>query len=81
MSTPDYTTIGFEKMDRDLRFLMQCFAEVLGELGHAELAANLPWISSTSVEAPAREGRLARAADRIRGRDGRALTRSPRAGH
>ena len=56
MSTPDYTTIGFEKMDRDLRFLMQCFAEVLGELGHAELAANLPWISSTSVEAPARLG-------------------------
>ena len=56
MSTPDYITIGFEKMDRDLRFLMQCFAEVLGELGHTELAAHLPWISSSSVEAPARLG-------------------------
>ena len=56
MSTPDYITIGFEKMDRDLRFLLQCFAEVLNELGHTELAAHLPWISSSSVEAPARLG-------------------------
>ncbi len=40
---PDYVTIGFEKIDRDLRFLMNCLAEVLTELGHGEMAAWLPW--------------------------------------
>ncbi len=47
MSTqkPDYITIGFEQIDRDLRFLVGAFADVLRDLGHGELAAHLPWIS------------------------------------
>lgn len=53
MSKPDYLTIGFEQMDRDLRFLLDAFAEVLRELGHAELAAHLPW-----REEPAPAGEL-----------------------
>ena len=40
---PDYVTIGFEKIERDLRFLMECLAEVLGDLGHPGMAAWLPW--------------------------------------
>ena len=39
---PDYLGIGFEMMERDLRFLLECFAEVLTELGHADLAAASP---------------------------------------
>jgi phosphoenolpyruvate carboxylase len=40
---PDYVTLGFDQIDRDLRFLIDCFKEVLEELGHADLAAHLPW--------------------------------------
>ena len=40
---PDYVGIGFEKIDRDLRFLIECLGEVLRELGRGELAAQLPW--------------------------------------
>lgn len=40
---PDYVTIGFDQIDNDLRFLIDCFKEVLEELGHAELAGHLPW--------------------------------------
>ncbi len=46
-TTPDYITIGFNKMDRDLRHLMDCFAEVLRDLGHQDLAAHLPWQQNT----------------------------------
>ena len=42
-TVPDYVAIGFEKIDRDLRFLIDCLGEVLGELGHPELARHLPW--------------------------------------
>ncbi|HEY2343322.1 MAG TPA: phosphoenolpyruvate carboxylase, partial [Chthoniobacteraceae bacterium] len=45
---PDYLSIGFDQMDRDLRFLMQCFSEVLQDLGHRDLAAHLPWLGDTS---------------------------------
>ncbi|MHA3773104.1 phosphoenolpyruvate carboxylase [Verrucomicrobiota bacterium sgz303538] len=55
---PDYLSIGFQKMDRDLRLLMECFAEVLSDLGHSDLAAHLPWRGQlTGIEtAPARLG-------------------------
>jgi phosphoenolpyruvate carboxylase len=36
-------TSDFEKVDRDIRFLMQCFREVLEENGEHDLAAALPW--------------------------------------
>ena len=42
-SAPDYVTIGFEKIDRDLRFLMECLGEVLTDLGLGALAGHLPW--------------------------------------
>ena len=50
-TAPDYVGIGFEKIARDLRFLIGCLGEVLAELGHAELAAHLPW-----SDAPAQAG-------------------------
>lgn len=60
MSTPapDYLTIGFEQIDRDLRFLVGAFAEVLRDLGHEELAASLPWIGEGGAlnDAPPRLG-------------------------
>ena len=39
-TSPDYVGIGFEKIDRDLRFLIECLGEVLRELGNEELAAS-----------------------------------------
>lgn len=40
---PDYVGIGFDKLERDLKFLIECLGEVLTELGHGEMAAWLPW--------------------------------------
>jgi phosphoenolpyruvate carboxylase len=40
---PDYVAIGFNKLEGDLRFLIECLGEVLEELGHGEMAAWLPW--------------------------------------
>lgn len=40
---PDYIAIGFDKIDRDMRFLIDRFSEVLAELGHHDLAALVPW--------------------------------------
>ncbi|QIF00815.1 phosphoenolpyruvate carboxylase [Roseimicrobium sp. ORNL1] len=40
---PDYLDIGFEQIDRDLKFLMGAFGEVLTGLGMPELAEHLPW--------------------------------------
>ncbi len=40
---PDYVAIGFEKIDRDLKFLIECLGEVLTELGLGPLAKHLPW--------------------------------------
>jgi phosphoenolpyruvate carboxylase len=42
-TAPDYVTIGFEKIDQDLRFLIGCLGETLVELGLDDLAAHLPW--------------------------------------
>ncbi len=39
-----------EKFDRDLQFIMQCFQEVLKELGHPELAAEVPWVGTERPE-------------------------------
>ena len=30
---PDYVALGFEQIDRDLHFLIECFREVLTDLG------------------------------------------------
>jgi len=42
-TVPDYVAIGFQKIDRDLRFLIDCLGEMLGKLGHEDLARHLPW--------------------------------------
>jgi phosphoenolpyruvate carboxylase len=42
----DYVTIGFEKIERDLRFFIECLGEVLDELGLGDLATHLPWYGS-----------------------------------
>ena len=49
---PDYLDIGFDNINRDLRFLMDAFAEVLTDMGHAELAAHLPWAETPTPMAP-----------------------------
>ncbi|MEP6673193.1 MAG: phosphoenolpyruvate carboxylase [Chthoniobacter sp.] len=46
----DYVTIGFEKIERDLRFFIECLGEVLGELGLSDLASHLPWFGSDPAE-------------------------------
>ncbi|MGI8430989.1 MAG: phosphoenolpyruvate carboxylase [Chthoniobacterales bacterium] len=61
MPKTDYAAVGFEKIDRDLAFLSECFREVLTELGEGELAARLPWIAGAEEAAvpatyPARLG-------------------------
>lgn len=57
-TSPDYLSIGFDRLTKDLRYLMECFAEVLTELGQPELAAQLPWRGSAlpPEQAPARLG-------------------------
>jgi phosphoenolpyruvate carboxylase len=56
----DYTALGFEKIDRDLRFLITSLDEVLTSLGHADLAAVLPWtgkeLPNDPEQLPARTG-------------------------
>ena len=42
-NVPDYVAIGFDKIDRDLNFLIGCLREVLEELGLSELADDLKW--------------------------------------
>ena len=41
----------FEKIDTDIAFLRQCFAEVLLELGEEHLAASLPWHTASPDDA------------------------------
>lgn len=43
MTTSVPPMADLDKVDRDLRFLIQCFREVLIELGETELAERLPW--------------------------------------
>jgi phosphoenolpyruvate carboxylase len=58
LTKPDYLRDGFELMDRDLRFLLECFSEVLTELGFGDLARHLPWLGEVdgSAKAPWRLG-------------------------
>ena len=46
----DYTARGFQKIHDDLAFLMNCFREVLEELGEDHLATNLPWINQVRTD-------------------------------
>src|SRR5215469_5866363 len=46
----NYIARGFQKIDDDLTFLMNCFREVLEELGEHYLARNLPWINQVKVD-------------------------------
>jgi phosphoenolpyruvate carboxylase len=41
---------GYQKINDDLSFLMQCFAEMLQNLGEHALAAKLPWVGGTEKE-------------------------------
>lgn len=54
-SVPDYVSIGFEKIDRDLQFLIECFREVLEELGLGELAGDLKWFGRAAPKIEASE--------------------------
>ncbi|MFZ4775273.1 MAG: phosphoenolpyruvate carboxylase [Terrimicrobiaceae bacterium] len=45
-TTSDYIASGFEKIGKDLDFLMDCLQEVLLELGQQAVADRLPWIGS-----------------------------------
>ena len=49
-SAPDYVGIGFDKIDRDLRFLIECLGEVLTDLGLGELATHLPWFGKVATD-------------------------------
>ena len=42
----------FDKIDRDLRFVMTCFREVLEEAGEGDLGRLLPWQSGAGEGAP-----------------------------
>ncbi len=48
-SVPDYVAIGFDKIDRDLRFLIECLGEVLerSRIG-ASRSEHLPWFGRES---------------------------------
>ncbi len=50
-TTSDYIASGFEKIENDLGFMMQCLSEVLGQLGERNVANSLPWVGSGSLEA------------------------------
>ncbi|MFZ9963800.1 MAG: phosphoenolpyruvate carboxylase [Terrimicrobiaceae bacterium] len=39
----DYIALGFDKISTDLDFLLECFEEVLRELGEDRVADSLPW--------------------------------------
>jgi hypothetical protein len=45
-SVPDYVAIGFDKIERDLKFFIESLGEVLSELGLGELASHLPWFGT-----------------------------------
>src|SRR5947199_7808579 len=55
MSAPDITAAAFQKIDRDLGFLVGCFKEVLIDLGEAELATRLDELDAS---VPGAEGDL-----------------------
>lgn len=61
-SAPDYVGIGFSRIEDDLRFLIECFREVLVDLGQEEIAVLLPWSDRELPRDPgSRPGRLGQA--------------------
>jgi phosphoenolpyruvate carboxylase len=54
-------TVDPAKVDRDLEFIMQCFREVLTEVGERDLAAALPWQSAQPLLTGSPPERLAQA--------------------
>lgn len=46
-----YLKGGFAKIERDLRFLMECFREVLEDIGETALSRCLPWIGNLKAGA------------------------------
>jgi phosphoenolpyruvate carboxylase len=48
-SVPDYVAIGFDKIDRDLKFLVGCLGDVLDELGLHALSEHLPWLGTPEL--------------------------------
>jgi len=42
-------TEGLQRIDDDLEFVMRCFAEVLRELGEADVASRLPWLDESGA--------------------------------
>ena len=40
---------GLKKVDRDLAFMMECFVEVLEQLGHKDIAGTLPWMGKRKL--------------------------------
>ena len=40
----------FEKINRDIRFFIECFREVFQELGDGALAAYLPWQNNSQED-------------------------------
>jgi phosphoenolpyruvate carboxylase len=50
MDKRKYTLEGFQKLDRDLAFLIGCFREVLEELGEKKVADVLPWSPEKPIE-------------------------------
>jgi phosphoenolpyruvate carboxylase len=47
----DLLAEGFSKIDRDLRFLVDCLREVLEEMGEADLARHVPWSAGFQAQA------------------------------
>ncbi len=52
MASESILDFAFEKIDRDLAYVMGCFQDVLREQGQGELAQRLPWIQR-DPDAPA----------------------------
>jgi len=52
-SVPDYVAIGFDKIDRDLKFLVECLGSVLDELGLSDLSQHLPWFGPETFKTDA----------------------------
>ncbi len=48
-SNQTYLKDGFAKIERDLRFLMDCLSEVLEDAGESLLARCLPWVGNPKI--------------------------------